>query len=348
MTSFRRALAALVLLLAAASSARAEEDARAQVLATVQSLFDAMVRKDAAAGMKVILPEARFFSVRVEAGAPIVRTFTIQEGLARWAESSEALLERMWSSEVRIHGRIATVWTPYDFHRDGKFSHCGIDAFDLVQTAEGWRLAGGVYTMEPEGCAASPLGPPPAGADWSHRSHRSQRQRDAQGATLMQISPPRRVRRSYVQQLIAPPSAVFPLLCPVREADWIEGWDPLAVWSASGVAEADCVFTTAAPAGSPHAAIWYVTRHEPGDGFVEMLKITPEVTACRLTIQLRARRTGRREATVTYTAHEPGARRATTFVAGFTEEHYRQFMQDWEARLNHYLRTGQALPGARG
>lgn len=117
--------------------------------------------------MKVVLPEARFFSVRVEAGAPIVRTFTIHEGLKRWTENSEALLERMWSSEVRIHGRIATVWTPYDFHRDGKFSHCGIDAFDLVQTVEGWRLAGGVFTMEAEGCAASPLGLPPAGTNGS-------------------------------------------------------------------------------------------------------------------------------------------------------------------------------------
>ncbi len=164
MTPFSRVLVGVVLLVAAASSARAEGEARAQVLATVQSFFDAMARGDGAAGMKVVLPEARFFSVRVEAGAPIVRTFTIQEGLKRWAESSEALLERMWSSEVRIHGRIATVWTPYDFHRDGKFSHCGIDAFDLVQTVEGWRLAGGVYTLEPEGCAASPLGLPPAGS----------------------------------------------------------------------------------------------------------------------------------------------------------------------------------------
>ncbi len=116
----------------------------------------------------------------------------------------------------------------------------------------------------------------------------------------MKIAPPHRVRRSYVQQLVAPPAAVFPLLCPVREADWIEGWDPLAVWSASGVAEVDCVFTTAAPAGGTHAAIWYVTRHEPESGFVEMLKITPGVTACRLTIELRPAPSGC-EATITYT-----------------------------------------------
>ena len=33
--------------------------------------------------------------------------------------------------------------------------------------------------------------------------------------------------------------------------------------------------------------------------------------------------------------------------AGFTEAHYAQFMQDWEARLNHYLVHGKALPGPR-
>ena len=161
----------------------------------------------------------------------------------------------------------------------------------------------------------------------------------------MKIAPPHRVRRSYVQRLVAPPAAVFPLLCPVREADWIEGWDPLAVWSVSGVAEVDCVFTTAAPAGGTQAAVWYVTRHEPESGFVEMLKITPGVTACRLAIHLRAVPAGS-EATVTY-MHTSLGPAGDDFVDAFTEAHYRQFMQDWEARLNHYLRTGTALPGER-
>jgi len=51
------------------------------------------------------------------------------------------------------------VWTPYDFWVDGKFSHCGIDIFDLVKTAEGWKISGATYTVERTGCAASPLGP---------------------------------------------------------------------------------------------------------------------------------------------------------------------------------------------
>ena len=47
---------------------------------------------------------------------------------------------------------------PYDFWIDGKYSHCGIDAFDLVKTSEGWKISGGVFTTQAT-CAPSPLGP---------------------------------------------------------------------------------------------------------------------------------------------------------------------------------------------
>jgi hypothetical protein len=41
----------------------------------------------------------------------------------------------------------------------------------------------------------------------------------------VKIAEPNRVARSYTQSLVGRPEAVFPLLCPVREADWIPGWD---------------------------------------------------------------------------------------------------------------------------
>jgi hypothetical protein len=102
--------------------------------------------------------------------------------------------------------------------------------------------------------------------------------------------------------------------------------------SASGAAERDCVFVTA---GEPADTFWYITRHEPQAGFVEMIRITPEVTACRLTIRLRDTDDGC-EAEVTY-AHTSLGPRGDAFVASFTEAHYQGFMQEWEARLNRYL-----------
>jgi hypothetical protein len=156
--------------------------------------------------------------------------------------------------------------------------------------------------------------------------------------TGMKIVKPNRATRTYTQHLAAAPASVFPLLCPVREADWIQGWDPPLVVSTSGVAEADCVFTTSA---EPIDAIWYITHHEPEAGFVEMLKITPTVTACRLTIQLRPA-AGGCEADVTY-SHTSLGPQGDEFIASFTEDFYRKFMQEWESRLNHYLRHGAAM-----
>jgi hypothetical protein len=154
----------------------------------------------------------------------------------------------------------------------------------------------------------------------------------------MKVVTPNRATRTYTQHLVAAPGEVFRLLCPVREADWIEGWDPSLVVSASGVAEPDCVFTTSA---TPSDAIWYISRHEPAAGFIEMLKITPAVTTCRLTIQLRPT-AGGCEADITY-SHTSLGPLGDEFVASFTEDYYREFMQDWEARMNHYLRHGSAL-----
>ena len=154
----------------------------------------------------------------------------------------------------------------------------------------------------------------------------------------MEIRKPNRVTRTYVQHLVAGPERVFPLLCPVREAEWLEGWDPRLVIAESGFAESDCVFVTPA---EPSDAIWYVTRHEPEAGLVEMLKITAGLTACRLNIRVTAA-PGGSDAIVTYT-HTSLGPEGDAFVASFTESYYAEFMRGWEGRVNHYLRTGAML-----
>jgi hypothetical protein len=164
--------------------------------------------------------------------------------------------------------------------------------------------------------------------------------RPALSQTSMNIVKPCRVTHTYTQHLVSSPQAVFPLLCPVREAEWIRGWDPRLVVSASGRAERDCVFTTPA---DPIDAIWYITQHEPARGLVEMIKITPGVTACRLTILVRPS-AGGSEAEITYT-HTSLGPAGDAFVASFTEDFYRSFMQSWEAKINHFLSHGSALPG---
>ena len=155
----------------------------------------------------------------------------------------------------------------------------------------------------------------------------------------MNITKPNRATHTYRLRLRAWPEKVFPLFCPVRETEWVDGWLPELVISSSGVAERDCVFTTSDKRGT---AVWYITRYEPENWFVEMLKIAPGVTACRLNIQL-CKEGARCIADVTYT-HTSLGTAGDELVAAFTVEHYQKFMQGWEEALNHFLTTGHLLP----
>ena len=140
---------------AAAQSSNSEKDA---VLKTVQIFFDTMAAKDVEGARAILEPQGRFHAMRMRDGKPDVRAFSNEEYFADLQASKQKMRERIWNPEVRINGLIATVWAPYDFWIDGKQSHCGIDAFDLIKTEDGWKIAGGVYTLESK-CAPSPLGP---------------------------------------------------------------------------------------------------------------------------------------------------------------------------------------------
>jgi hypothetical protein len=148
---------ALSLLLLAALPLAAADPEEKPVLAAVQALFDGMAAHDAEAVKATMTPDARLSSVRDGKVGP---TRTRDEKAQAVAGNPAALLERMWEPKVFVRGGIATVWTEYDFHADGKLHHCGIDTFLLLKTVAGWKIFSGTYTAETEGCKPSPLGPP--------------------------------------------------------------------------------------------------------------------------------------------------------------------------------------------
>lgn len=71
-------------------------------------------------------------------------------------------LERIWDPKVFIQGTVALVHAPYDFYRDGVFSHCGVDTYTMLKVEGIWRLSHSAYTVQTRNCPKSPLGPPPA------------------------------------------------------------------------------------------------------------------------------------------------------------------------------------------
>lgn len=136
-------------------SRAASEDA--SPAATVQRLFDAMSSHDAEGARGLFTPEAMLLSVRPDGTAVAIPH---DKWLEHLGASKDAWLERIWNPKLLEHGSIAVVWAEYDFHLNGKFSHCGVDSFSLLKTAAGWKIASIADTHEVSGCSPTPLGQP--------------------------------------------------------------------------------------------------------------------------------------------------------------------------------------------
>src|SRR5688572_27921602 len=145
--------AILLGLLAAAPSplvAQAEERA---VFAVVQQLFDGMRSRDTARMRAALHPEARLVSPALRDGVPGVRVESPSGWLAQVARSTGAPVdERLRNPVVRVDGTLASVWVEYSLFVGDRFVHCGVDAFPLVRTAEGWRITDLADTRRREGC----------------------------------------------------------------------------------------------------------------------------------------------------------------------------------------------------
>ena len=149
------------------------------------------------------------------------------------------------------------------------------------------------------------------------------------------------ITRSYVQSIGAPPSTVFPLICPVREAEWLEGWACQLIQSDSGYAEEGCVFRTQPP-GEPET-IWFITRHDLAAGVVEFARVTAGLAATRLRIQIEDAGDGRSSVRICYT-FVPTSEAGVRFLRErHSEEAFRADMDRWERSMNHYIDKGTLL-----
>lgn len=112
---------------------------------------------DAKAAASLFLPGAILASV--DATGKTSST-PFEKFVERIATSNKKWLERIWNPKVQQYGVIATVWADYDFYLDGKFSHCGIDAFQMLKTESGWKIAAISDSRVTDGCEQNPAGPP--------------------------------------------------------------------------------------------------------------------------------------------------------------------------------------------
>jgi hypothetical protein len=149
MKSFFLSLVCLVSITTA--KAQTAEDS---IKATVNQLF---------AGMKSVNPDLILESfadsafLQTIARTPDGKVAIKNESVAGFASSigkqtKDALDEQIQFESIKIDGDLASVWTPYKFYFSGKFSHCGVNSFQLVRVKGEWKIQYLIDTRRRVGC----------------------------------------------------------------------------------------------------------------------------------------------------------------------------------------------------
>lgn len=153
-------LAALALALGLAGPVSAQdappEDA---VRAAVAQLFDGMRAADTTAIRDVLHPSVRLLTVVDEKTAYRVAETDMDRFLAAVAAAPVTYDERVGEITVEVDEGLASAWMPYSFYAGDEFSHCGVNAMQLVldePIADGtdahWRIVHIIDTRRTEGC----------------------------------------------------------------------------------------------------------------------------------------------------------------------------------------------------
>jgi hypothetical protein len=150
----------------------------------------------------------------------------------------------------------------------------------------------------------------------------------------------KRVSKNYRQTINALPDKVFPLLCPICEAEWLDGWQYKMIYSDSGLVEEGAVFST--PREGEPDTVWVVTKHNPAKHEIEFTRITHQSRTCvlRIGVSPKNENCSHVDISYTYTGISPSG---NDFIDALTEEVFCEDMKFWEASVNYYLKTGKQL-----
>ena len=145
---------AISLLLITSSRLFAQQTATDSVKQTINALFDAMRKGDSTLLKSTLTKDMILQSVSNGKNGEAILT---NESGANFAKAigtphSQVYDERIVFDVVKVDGSLASVWAPYKFYLGDKFSHCGVDVFELMKTADGWKVIYAVDTRRTGNC----------------------------------------------------------------------------------------------------------------------------------------------------------------------------------------------------
>jgi hypothetical protein len=150
----RKLVYPLLLVVASVSFSQAQASEEASIAEVINKLFTGMHNHDtvmvrSAFGDKVTLATV----VRNREGKHVLRLEEFGDFIKILGKpSAEPLTEEIWNLKIQIDGAFAQAWCDYGFYVGKNFSHCGVDAFQLIKTQDGWKIFNLADTRRKDGC----------------------------------------------------------------------------------------------------------------------------------------------------------------------------------------------------
>ncbi|MBY0541864.1 MAG: hypothetical protein K2P75_00555, partial [Sphingobacteriaceae bacterium] len=86
-------------------------------------------------------------------GKAVVRTESVNNFIKSiGAPHPEKYDERIQFTKILIDANLASVWTDYKFYIGDKFSHCGVNSFQLFKGDDGWKIIYIIDTRRKDNC----------------------------------------------------------------------------------------------------------------------------------------------------------------------------------------------------
>lgn len=137
-----------------------QSDDEKLVRATAEQFFLAIETKDRALLKSIMVPGSLNISTQeLQNDQAKITTLNYASMIDLLTGAGNEKKERAWDETILVQGHIAVYWAPYDFHVDQKFTHCGIDSFQLIKKDGRWLISNASWTRETLNCPTSPLGP---------------------------------------------------------------------------------------------------------------------------------------------------------------------------------------------
>ncbi|MFY0594006.1 hypothetical protein [Roseivirga sp.] len=149
----RIVIGALFGLLSFGSQSQAQND-KADIKKAIMTMFDGMRAGDSAMVHSVFSDQVIFQRVRnIEADGSAIVNSDFSNFLNAVGTPHDLVWdERIEFGPILVDDRMASAWVPFKFYLGDKFSHCGVNSFQLRKTDAGWKIFHLVDTNRKDNC----------------------------------------------------------------------------------------------------------------------------------------------------------------------------------------------------